>query len=247
MKTSLRFLPFLLCAATLAWGQAKPGANPPAQAAQAGAASREPDIRISRRKPAPTVDADVKRGYEALQAGRYGEARGAYEQALKRDGTLRDALIGLAWSMQGMEDHQGAQAALRRLLELYPRDAEAQAAQYLVGGLMGGGTPGDAAARFRQLAERSERNAPLHFALGVIHAEQGRWGEARMAFERAAALEPGQPDYLYNFALSLDRLGQGPEAMRQYVKALNLSFRQPAAFNQEAVRTRLRALAAPAS
>lgn len=239
MKPYRPLLPLLLCAATLAWGQARPGATTPAQAS---AASREPDIRITRRKPAPLVDIDVKRGYEALQAGRYGEARGAYEQALKRDGALRDALIGLAWSLEGLEDHQGAQAALRRLLELYPRDAEALAAQYLIGG----GNPGDAA-RFRQLAERSERNAPLHFALGVIHAEQGRWGEARLAFERAATLEPGQPDYLYNFALSLDRLGQGPEAMRQYVKALNLSFRQPAAFNQEAVRNRLRALAAPAS
>lgn len=240
MKPLLSVLPLLLCAAPLAWGQAKPGAAAPAQAA---AASREPDIRITRRKPAPVVDVDVKRGYEALQAGRYGEARSAYEQALKRDGALRDALIGLAWCLEGLEDHQGAQAALRRLLELYPRDAEAQAAQYLVGG----GIPGDAAARFKQLAERSERNAPLHYTLGVIHAEQGRWAEARLAFERAAALEPGQPDYLYNFALSLDRLGQGPEAMRQYVKALNLSFRQPAAFNQEAVRNRLRALAAPAS
>ena len=240
MRRSLRLLPLLLCTATLAWGQARPGTNPPAQT---GAVSREPDIRITRRKPAPTVDADVRRGYEALQAGRYGEARSAYEQALKRDGTLRDALIGLAWCLEGLEDHQASQAALRRLLELYPRDAEALAAQYLVGG----GIPGDAAARFKQLAERSERNAPLHFTLGVIHAEQGRWGEARLAFERAAALEPGHPDYLYNFALSLDRLGQGPEAMRQYVKALNLSFRQPAAFNQEAVRNRLRALAAPAS
>jgi len=241
MKPLLRLLPFLLlCAAPLAWGQAKPGTAAPAQASTA---SRDPDIRITRRKPAPIVDADVKRGYEALQAGRYGEARGAYEQALKRDGALRDALIGLAWSLEGLEDHQGAQAALRRLLELYPRDAEALAAQYLVGG----GIPGDAAARFKLLAERSERNAPLHFALGVIHAEQGRWGEARLSFERAAALEPGQPDYLYNFALALDRLGQGPEAMRAYVKALNLSYRQPAAFNQEAVRNRLRALAAPAS
>ena len=243
MKPSLPLLPLLLYAATLAWGQARPGANPPAPAAQAGATSRDPDIRITRRKPAPVVDADVKRGYEALQAGRYGEARGAYEQALKRDGALRDALIGLAWSLEGLEDHQGAQAALRRLLELYPRDAEGLAAQYLVGG----GIPGDAAARFKLLAERSERNAPLHFTLGVIHAEQGRWGEARLSFERAAALEPGQPDYLYNFALALDRLGQGPEAMRAYVKALNLSYRQPAAFNQEAVRNRLRALAAPAS
>jgi hypothetical protein len=35
--------------------------------------------------------------------------------------------------------------------------------------------------------------------------------------------------------------------MKVYVKALNLSFRQPAAFNQEAVRNRLRVLAAPAS
>lgn len=241
MKPSLSLLSFLLlCIAPLAWGQAKPNTAAPAQAA---AASREPDIRITRRKPAPVVDIDVKRGYEALQAGRYGEARGAYEQALKRDGALRDALIGLAWSLQGLEEHQAAQAALRRLLELYPRDTEALAAQYLVGG----GIPGDAAARFKLLAERSERNAPLHYTLGVIHAEQGRWGEARLSFERAAALEPGQPDYLYNFALSLDRLGQGPEAMRAYVKALNLSFRQPAAFNQEAVRSRLRALAAPAS
>ena len=38
MKPSLPLLPLLLCAATLAWGQTKPGPNPPASAAQAAAA-----------------------------------------------------------------------------------------------------------------------------------------------------------------------------------------------------------------
>ncbi len=132
----------LLCATTLAWAEGRTAK--PADARRPGRRPHRatPTSASPAASPRPWWTPTPSRGYEALQGGRYGEARGAYEQALKRDGTLRDALIGLAWSLEGLEDHQGAQAALRRLLELYPRDAEALAAQYLVSG----GLPGDAAA-----------------------------------------------------------------------------------------------------
>lgn len=210
------------------------------QTAKNTAEALEASPQITRRQLSAVVDADVLRGYKALQLNQFAQAREAYSQALTRSATQRDALLGIAYAHHALGDTAQAVATLRRLVELYPRDSDAMSALFLIGG-------GDAQteeSRLKQLLERSERPAALHYALGVLYFDQNRAGEAERAFDRAVQLEPEQPDYAYNLALSLDRLGRAREAARQYVAALNLANNTSAAFSRDIARARLRVLTA---
>jgi tetratricopeptide (TPR) repeat protein len=225
-----------------AHGQQSPTTRAERNARSAAAALEATDSQpqITRRRSVATVDADVMRGYKALQKNQLTQAREAYSQALARNPTQRDALLGMAYAHQALGDATQALATLQRLVELYPRDSDAMSALYLIGG----GDPQVEESKLKQLLERSERPASLHYALGVLYFEQSRFGEAERAFDRALSINPDQADYAYNLALTLDRLGRRREAARQYVTALNLSNQSNAVFNHDLARTRLRVLTA---
>ena len=56
----------------------------------------------------------------------------------------------------------------------------------------------------------------LHHALGQLQAAQARWPEARRAFAAARRVDPANPVYALNLAISLDRMGQREEALNYY-------------------------------
>jgi len=200
----------------------------------------DPQPQIQRSMLRATVDADVMRGYKALGQNQFAQAREAYSQVLASNPTQRDALLGIAYAHQALGNTDQALSTLRRLVELYPRDSDGMSALYLIGG-------GDLVAeetRFKQLLERSEHPAAVHYTLGVLYYDQNRFGEAERAFSRAASLSPTQPDYAYNLALALDQLGRNREAARQYVVALNLANQTSAVFSRDLARARLRILTA---
>jgi tetratricopeptide (TPR) repeat protein len=197
--------------------------------------------QITKRQVSNVVDSDVMRGYTALQQNQFTQAREAYSQALSRQPTQRDALLGIAYAHFALGDNSQATSTLRRLLELYPRDSDALSALFLIAG----GDPQEQESRLKQFLERSERPAGLHYALGVLYFEQSRFAEAERAFERAFAMEPEQPDYAFNLAVSLDRLGRIKEAARQYVTALNLANQNSSVFSRDVARARVRALTTP--
>ncbi len=200
----------------------------------------DPQPQIQRSMLRATVDADVMRGYKALGQNQFAQAREAYSQVLTSNPTQRDALLGIAYAHQALGNTDQALSTLRRLVELYPRDSDGMSALYLIGG-------GDLVAeetRFKQLLERSEHPAAVHYTLGVLYYDQNRFGEAERAFSRAASLSPTQPDYAYNLALALDQLGRNREAARQYVVALNLANQTSAVFSRDLARARLRILTA---
>jgi tetratricopeptide (TPR) repeat protein len=193
---------------------------------------------ISRRQLSASVDPDVMRGYKALQQNQFSQAREAYSLVISRNPTQRDALLGIAYSHYALGDTSQAVATLRQLINLYPRDSDAISALFLIAG----GDLQEQETRLKQMLERSERPAALHYALGVVYFEQSRFGEAERAFDRAFSMEPEQPDYAYNLAISLDRLGRIREAARQYVVALNLANQTSSVFSREIARSRLRVL-----
>jgi Flp pilus assembly protein TadD len=210
------------------------------RAAQSAMEQVDPQPQIQRSMLRATVDADVMRGYKALGQNQFSQAREAYSQVLSSNPTQRDALLGIAYAHQALGNTDQALSTLRRLVELYPRDSDGMSALYLIGG-------GDLAAeetRFKQLLDRSEHPAAVHYTLGVLYFDQNRFGEAERAFSRASSLSPTQPDYAYNLALTLDQLGRSRDAARQYVVALNLANQTSAVFSRDLARARLKILTA---
>ena len=83
----------------------------------------------------------------------------------------------------------------------------------------------------------------LHFASGNNYASQSRWPEAQQAFFEAYRLQPDNPDYVYNLAVSLDQIGQSRPALDYYSKALELADTTQVSFNTANVLARVNDLA----
>lgn len=195
------------------------------------------DIRIQRGTPTETLNPNLTRAYQALQADNLSEAQDAYGKVLKTDRNNRDALLGLAALQERKGDAESAARLYQRLLELDPNDGAAQAA--LTG--LGQGDPVRSESRLKSLLAQQPDSDTLHFALANLYAGQQRWAEAQQSYFRAFQKQPGNPDYLYNLAVSLDHLGQNKLARDYYRKALAAANR-PHNFSPEEVGARIGAL-----
>ena len=96
---------------------------------------------------------------------------------------------------------------------------------------------------FRKQLLAREPSAFLHFTLGNLYADQGRWPAAQQAWFQAHALEPANPDYAFNLALGLERMAQLRLAADFYRRALELAAASGrAGFDPSVVRERVRLL-----
>ena len=210
----------------------------------AGTPKTKPAAADSLRISSQSQESLVMQGYSALQAGRFADAKSAYTQALRADARDPDALLGLASLARREGDTGLAGDYYERVLRTDPRNASAHAG--LVA-LQGGGDSAQAESRLKSLIslQNSDANATssLNFALGSLYAGQRRWSEAQQAYFNAHTADTGNPDTLYNLAISLEHLNQKPLARKFYTDALEASRVRPAAFERAQVEQRLAFLA----
>lgn len=198
------------------------------------------DIRLVATRPA--TNPMLLRAYAALAAGSVAVAEAAYAKVLAGDARNADALHGLAVLAVQRGEHGRAETYYRRALESDPTDAVAHA------GLHGLGRTGDTAqeeSRFKTLIAAQPEQPLLRFALGNLYAAQGRWHEAKSQYLLAHGADPGQPDYLFNLAVSLEHLREPQLARERYAAALAAAARRPALFDPTQASAALGALAPP--
>jgi tetratricopeptide (TPR) repeat protein len=201
-------------------------------------------MRISRDKPASSIDPGVAAGYAALSEGNVEAAREAYARALAADPASRDALFGMAVVAQRSGQNDVAEGLYRRVLELYPREPYATAQ---LSALRKGTDPAATESRVKaMIADTREAGAgaPLQFALGNQLASQGRWAEAQQAYFDALAGDPDNPDYCYNLAVALDQIHQPKLARDHYARALDMAAKRRPAFDLNRAKARLDQLTA---
>ena len=156
--------------------------------------------------------------YDAYQRGQLDEAQRLYAQATARERTV-DALLGLAAIAGARNRNEDAARLYREVLDRDPHNATAQSALL---DLLGNTDRQATESRLKTLIERAP-SAGLYQTLGNLYAEQNRWGDAQMAYFEAFRAAPGNADYAFNLAVSLDRLHQAPAALGYYEKALSLA------------------------
>lgn len=180
----------------------------------------QPAIEVHRAPPPVRVDPVLSAAYKALVQGDLGSAQQQYQKVLHQDPNNRDALLGLATIATAGNQQASAAAYYDRMMEIDPADPDAVAA---------------IAARDADLARSESRlkralnerpdAAVLHFALGNVYARQARWSEAQRSYFRAYASAPENGNYIFNLAVSLDKLEQARLAAEFYRKALDTGSR----------------------
>lgn len=220
--------------------------NPrPAQPARSDAAAprdeaRENGVSFNVGKAAEST---IMQAYAAWRAGRIDTAKALYGEVLNGDASHVDALLGLATIAAGEGDRGRAEDLFSRVLEVAPRNPTAHAGLLA---LRGSADANQTESRLKTLLAQSNdhpANGTLHFALGNVYAGQQRWNEAQQAYFKAHVGDAENPDYAYNLAISLDRLGQPAVARKYYVAALKLAERRPSTFDRQLTEARLAQIA----
>jgi Tfp pilus assembly protein PilF len=195
---------------------------------------------VAARRPPARVHPRVASGYAAYQAGDMARARSDYELALRAEPGNRDALLGLAAVETRASRYASADEIYRRLLSADPRDAHAHAGLLALRAQQV--DPVTAESRLKGLIAAGAGESVLYFTLGNQYAQQRRWPEAHQAYARAAAIDPENPDFAYNLAVSLEHLRQPQAALEQYRRALALGLQRTANFDPAAVQSRVQQL-----
>ena len=175
-------------------------------------------ILVTQTASSATLNPLLTSAYTALQQHRFDEAQAQYQKLLQNEPRNLDALLGMA----AIVTHQGkidlAAQYYAQILELDPKNAIAQA------GLINLSGQSDALAaesRLKQLLANGP-SALVYFALGNLYAEQARWADAEQAYFEAQQIQPANPDYAFNLAVSLERINQPKLALTYYQRAQQL-------------------------
>lgn len=197
----------------------------------------ESPIRVTRVPQA--VNPSLMRAYEAYGRGDYATARTQYEAVLKNDPQNTDALHGMAAIFQREGNSEAVVYYFQRILVANPKDAVA--ASGLIG-MQGLADPSMAESRLKTIAAEQSDNAAPHFALGNLYGATERWGEAQQSYFRAYNIDSGNPDILFNLAVSLEHLHQNRLAAQYYGQSIEAAKRRPHGFDIASAQNRLRAL-----
>jgi len=195
------------------------------------------EIITLRNKQVTLVGKNLSRGYTALQNGNNKTAKRSYQQALQQDKNNRDALLGLAALAIRSNNILQAQKYYQHILRNYPQDIHAQ-----VGLINSFGNAPNNETQLKLLLRQAPKAAYIHFSLGNLYANQGRWSLAQQAYFDAMRYDNKNADYAYNLAISLDQINQPKAALTYYQKTLNLMKNKPISFDPKTVQKRIATL-----
>ena len=200
----------------------------------------ESPVRLTR-QPARNLT-QLDQAYDALQAGRLEQAKRGYEQFLRNDAKNVDALLGLATIASHEGNQEAAQTFYVRAFEADPTNATAQAGMIQI---ISQADSAQAESQLKSALAAQPKATPLLVSLGNLYANQQRWSEAQETYFGAYTIEPENADIVFNLAVSLDHLHQNKLAGQYYLKALELTERQPAravTFDRDQLRRRIQDL-----
>ena len=212
----------------------KTEARPPEKPAQQEQPANT--VKIEKDQAKAVVNPLSVKGYEAMMARDLAEAQKDYMTLLSKDPQNKEALLGLAAVALKRGRIALAERYYNRVLEIDPEDPAATAS------LADIRNPDGAESRLKSLLRDSPNSGALHFSLGNRYASQSLWADAQQAYFSAFESEPGNPDYAFNLAVSLDHLDRVEPALEYYRLALKLSGKGFPGFDPAAAVARIREL-----
>lgn len=197
------------------------------------------DIQFRQNIAAIQVNPTLSGAYQAFISGNLEIAQQQYQKFLRQEPHSRDALLGLAAIAAKQQQLGQAGAYYNKLLELDPADPDAMAG---LTGVQGQADPVQSESRLKKMLLQNPQAGALYFTLGNLYSQQSRWADAQQVYFRAYSCTPGNADYAFNLAISLEHLNQGKLALDYYQRALALSQSGPANFDKISVQNRTKEL-----
>jgi Flp pilus assembly protein TadD len=180
----------------------------------------------------------LREAYAAYQAGNDESAMSLYNKVLELDPRNRNALLARAAIHVQNNNSQDAIRDYQALLLVNPKDSLAMASLLAIANY----SPQDSETQLK-LMLRAEPDSPyLNFALANAYGAQNRWQEAQSFYFKALENNPGDPNYAYNLAVSLEHIAQPRAAVSYYRRALDNFGNGLATFSREVVDQRLKML-----
>lgn len=200
-------------------------------------------VNINKQLPPETLQDLILAGYEAYQRGDYQTAENAYFNAARRAPDNRDVLLGLAAIALQQGNREQAKRLYQKLLANNPKDANAiagLAAMHVMQNTKA--ADGLDETRLKLMLREQPEAHQLHFTLGNQYAASQRWADAQQAYFLAHRYDPGNPDYLFNLAVSLEHLGKNQIAIQFYTQAINAKQHRSGNFDINTAHNRVAAL-----
>jgi len=181
----------------------------------------------------------LREAYNAYKSGNYNLAMTRYNQVLEVDPGNRNALLARAAINVQNGNSNAAIKDYQTLLLRNPKDSLAMTSLIAVANY----SPRESESQLK-LMIRDEPDSPyLNFALANAYGAQNRWQEAQGYYFKALENNPGDPNYAYNLAVSLEHIAQPQAAVSYYQRALDNINNGLAIFNREVVSQRMETLA----
>lgn len=210
------------------------------QQAHASIATDAKAIQVRKTNTDNQINPALSNAYQLLITGDAEAAHQQYQKVLQLEPNNRDALLGMASIALSRKQAPQAGGYYLKLLELDPADPDA------IAGLtsLQSGDASQNESRLKKILTQNPQAGAILFVLGNLYAQQARWPDAQQAYFRAYGTAPGNADYAFNLAVSLDKLNQGKLALDFYQRALTLVQTSPGNFNRTAVENRIAKLRA---
>ena len=208
--------------------------------ATAPAESQSSDSTLQITSSARITEKDnlLQQAYAAYQSGNDDVAMMKYNQVLEIDPGNRNAL--LARAAINIQNDNSAQAIrdYQSLLLANPKDSLAMTSMISVANY----SPVETESQLKLMIRDEPRSPYLNFALANSYGAQGRWQEAQAYYFTALENNPGDPNYAYNLAVSLEHISKPKVAISYYQRALDNFGNGLATFNRDLVDQRLEML-----
>jgi predicted Zn-dependent protease len=193
----------------------------------AAAATAEPAAAVLPASPETSkAGEDYARALEAAKAGRPDEAEPILKDVVARFPDLASAHYNLAYVYQLKKDWKAAEAEYLRVTELEPAKSDAYLALSAVRQL--DGREPEAADGLLAAAATFPEDPRFQYVLGVTCTNAGKNAEAEAAFRKTMALDPANPEPVFQLGTILVGQNKLPEALRMLETYVGMTGQAPA-------------------
>lgn len=173
-------------------------------------------ITLTNNRGPLAADANFGVGNINMAQGKFGNAQVAFERAIAINPSDAESYNYLGEALGELKQYPRALEALNRAVSLDQKLLKAKYNQAVTYGRMGNFRYSEFV--FRNLIKNNPNYSLSYDGLAVTLSKAGRAKEAIAFHEKAIALDPREPSYYFNYAISYLMLGNTAKAMEQQEK-----------------------------